>query len=110
MARRGCGGVRGCFATGAILVGEMLARAGDCKPLFIEQTLDFEDGLDIFAAIKPMAAGTLYGLQRGEFGFPEAQDESLGGGEAADFADAEKALLRDRGRSLSGSGHVFSVS
>jgi hypothetical protein len=110
VARGGCGSTGGGLAIAAILADEMFARAGDGKTLFIEQALDFENGLNVFAAVEPMAAGTFYGLQRGEFGFPVAQDESLGGGEAADFANAEKALLRNRGRSLSGGGHGFSVS
>jgi len=34
----------------ASLLSEMLARAGNREALLIKQTLDFEDGLDIFAA------------------------------------------------------------
>src|SRR5580704_2874774 len=68
---------------------EVFARSGDRKTFVVEQALDFENGFDVFAAVEAMAAGTLHGLQHGKLGFPIAQDEGLGGGQAADFADAE---------------------
>ena len=68
---------------------EMFARAGDGETLFIEQALDLENGFDIFATIEAMAAGTFHRLQHGKFGFPIAQDEGLGGRQAADFTDTE---------------------
>ena len=68
---------------------EMLARAGDRKSLVVEQALDLENGLDVFAAIEAMAARAFHRLQHGKFGLPIAQHEGLGGGQAADFADAK---------------------
>ena len=68
---------------------EMFARAGDRKTFVVEQALDFENGFDVFAAIEAMAAGAFHRLEHGKFGFPIAQDEGLGGGQAADFADAK---------------------
>jgi hypothetical protein len=81
--------VAGVFAMFLAALLEMFARAGDGEALFIEQALDFENGFDVFAAIEAMAAGTLHRLQHGKFGFPIAQDEGLGGRQAADFADAK---------------------
>ena len=71
----------------------MFARAGDGESFLVQQALDFENGLDVFAAVEAMAVGALHRLQHGKFGFPVAQDEGLGGRQAADFADAEEALL-----------------
>src|SRR5579864_1858165 len=76
------------------LLGQMAARSGDCEAFVVEQALDFEDGFDVFAAVHAVAAGALHGLQRGEFGLPVTQDERFGGGQSADFADAEKAFVR----------------
>ena len=86
-------------------VREIFAGTGDREAFFVEQALDFEDGFDVLAAVEALAAGALDGLERGEFGFPEAQDKSLGGREAADFPDAEKSFLRNRRRGLRGTGH-----
>jgi len=94
----------------AILLGKVLARARDREALFIQQALDFEDGFDILAAIKTVAARAFYGLKRGEFGLPVAQDEGFRRGEAAHFSDAEKALFRDFARSLGRTCHVLFVS
>src|SRR5580692_1927368 len=89
----GGGCVGGCaFAVFAVLLPalfEMFARSGDRKTFFVEQAFDFENGLDVFAAVEAMAAGALHRLQHGKFGFPIAQDEGLGGRQAADFANAE---------------------
>jgi hypothetical protein len=87
--------------------------SGDGKSFVIEQAFNFENGFDVFAAIEAMAAGTLHRLQRGKFRLPVAKDESLGRGEAADFADAEKCLVREgrsvvRFRCWSSAGHVYS--
>ena len=94
----------------ANFAGQMLARARNGEALFIEQALDFENRLDILAAIEAVAAGALDRLERGEFCLPESQHEGLGGRQAADFADAEQTLLGNRRRSLRSAGHVFSVS
>jgi hypothetical protein len=104
------GGVRvadglGRGAVAGSFVREIFARAGYGEAFFVEQALDFEDGFDVFAAIEALAAGAFHRLERGEFGFPEAQDESLGGREAADFSDAEKSFFGERGGSVRGSGH-----
>ena len=88
----------------------MFPGSRDGKTLLIEEALDFENGLDIFAAVEAMSAGALHRLQRGEFAFPEAQDESLGFRQTADFADAEQALFRNFARSLCSTRHGFSVS
>ena len=75
---------RGGFANGYSiaggLIGQMLAGANDGEAFVVEQALDFEDGFDVFATVEAMAAGTFYRLERGKFGFPVAQDESLCGG------------------------------
>ena len=110
VARGSCGGLSDGPPARALVSGKMLAGTGDCKTLFVEQALDFENSFDIFAAVEAMPAGTFYRLKSGEFRFPVTQDESFRGREAADFTNAEKALLRDRGRSLRGSGHGFRLS
>src|SRR5580704_4735495 len=91
-------------------VSKMLAGAGDRETLFIEQALDFKNGFDVVAAVEAMAARTFYRLQSWEFRFPVAQDESFCRRQAAHFADAKKALLRNFGRGLSAASHGFSVS
>ena len=45
--------------------GQMLARAGDRKALVVEQALDLENRLDIFAAIQPMPLGLFTGCSMG---------------------------------------------
>ena len=67
----------------------MAAGAGNREAVFVEQTLDFENRVDVFTAVEAVAGGGLYGLERGDFLLPVAQDEGLRPGEAADFADAE---------------------
>jgi hypothetical protein len=91
IARSGCVGgcAFGVFAMFLAALFEMFARAGDGEALFVEEALDFENSFDVFAAVKAMAAGALYRLQHGKFGFPIAQDEGLCGRQAADFADAK---------------------
>ena len=91
-------------------VGKMLAGAGDRETFFVEEALDFENGFYVVAAVEAMAAGTFYGLQRRKFGFPVAQDEGFRRRQAADFADAEKALFRNFRRGMCSGGHMFSVS
>src|ERR1700690_26303 len=86
----------------------MLARAGDSETFVVKQPLDFENRLDVFAAIEAMAARALHWLKRGEFGFPVAQHESLGSSDAANFADAKQALRRQCVQDGSGSSHVYS--
>ena len=81
-------------AFGVGVTCEEPARSGDSKALIVEQAFDFEYSFDVFAAIKPVTAWAFYRLQRGKFGLPVAQNEGLGCGEAADFADAEKSLVR----------------
>src|ERR1700728_1522348 len=56
-----------------------------------------------------MTAGAFHWLERGEFCFPVAQDESFCRGQATDFADAEQTLVRNRRIrcSLSRSSHGF---
>src|ERR1700722_206007 len=88
------------------------AGACDGEALVVKQALNFEDGFDVFTAIEAMAAGALHRLQRGKFGFPVAQDEGLGRGEATDFADAKKRFFREgrsvlRFRCWSSAGHVY---
>ena len=68
---------------------QVFAGASDGKTLFVEQALDFENRLDILAAVEAMPAGTLHRLEHGEFCFPIAQDKRLRRRQAADFADAE---------------------
>ena len=77
-----------CSISGG-LIGEMFAGTDDGETLFVEKPLDFENSFDVLAAIKAMSTGAFHGLKRGEFGLPVAQDESLCGGQAAHFADAE---------------------
>ncbi len=91
-------------------VGQMLSSAGDRETFFVEKALDFENGFDVVAAVEAMAAGAFYGLQRREFGLPVTQDEGFRRRQAAHFADAEKALLRNFRRGMCSGGHMFSVS
>lgn len=103
--------MRGMLDVG--VAGKETPGPGDGKAFVIEQALDFKYGFDVFAAVQAMAAGALHRLQRGKFGFPVAQDEGLGRGEPADFADAEKRFFREgrkvlRIRCWSSAGHVYS--
>jgi hypothetical protein len=91
-------------------IGEMFAGAGDGKTFFVEKAFDFKNGFDVVAAVEAMSAGTFHRLQRREFRFPVTQDEGFRSRQAAHFADAEKALLRDFGRGVGGASHMFSVS
>src|ERR1700693_5285815 len=75
----GSGGIAACnIARFVAALFEMFARACDSKTFFVEQALDFENRLDVFAAIQAMTAGALHRLQHGKFGFPIAQHERLG--------------------------------
>jgi hypothetical protein len=76
------------------VTSEEPARSGDSEALIVEKALDFKDRFDVFAAIEPVTAWAFYRLQRRKFGFPVAQNKGLGRGKAADFADAEKSLVR----------------
>ena len=89
----------------AFLFREMLSRASDRKTLFVEQALDFEDGLDIFATVEAVPAGAFHRLQRGKLGFPVAQHERLRRRQTAHLADAEKALFRKFLRGLGRTRH-----
>ena len=85
----------GSFARGAllsvcaILLRKMLSCAGNRESLFVKEALDFEDGLDILAAVEAVAARAFHRLERGEFGLPIAQDKSLRGRQAAHLPDAK---------------------
>src|ERR1700735_1003572 len=97
---------------GVGVAGKKPSGAGDGKSFVIEQAFNFENGFDVFAAVEAMAAGAFHRLQRGKFRFPVAKDESLGRGEAADFADTEKCIFREGGNVLrircwSSAGHVY---
>ena len=89
---------------------KMFAGACDREAFFVEQAFDFENGFDVVAAVEAVAAGAFHRLQRWEFGFPVTQDEGLRSRQAAHFANAEKALLRNFGRGMSSGSHMFSVS
>jgi hypothetical protein len=78
---------RGCVAA------EMFAGTDDGEAFVVEQALDFVDGLDVFAAIEAVAAGALDGLQHRKFGLPVAEDECLGVGDAAHFANTEESFF-----------------
>ena len=58
-------------------VGEMLAGADDGEAFVVEQPFYLKNGLDVLSAVQAMAAGTFYRLERGEFRFPVAEDESF---------------------------------
>src|ERR1700688_1693160 len=68
----------------------MPASAGDSKAFVVKQVFDVANGFHIFVTVEAMTLGTLHRLEHGKFGFPVAQHERLGVGEAADLADAEK--------------------
>src|SRR5580704_10416181 len=90
---------------------QVFSRARNREAFFVEQALDFENRLNVFAAIEAMAAGTLNRFEHREFRFPVAKDEGFRRRQAADLADAEKALLRD-GRRLMTWGstcHIFGL-
>src|SRR5271157_4430837 len=79
---------------------QRLARAFDGELLLVQQVLDAEKQLDVFAPIQPMAGAGLLGRQNRELGFPIAQDVRLDSQELAYLADLEVQLIRD----LRGSG------
>src|ERR1700693_2304503 len=88
----------------------MFARADNGETFVIEKALNLENGFNILATIQPMTTGALHGLKRGKFRLPIAQNKRFCRGEAADFADAEQTLVRNRCIcwSMSRSGHRFS--
>ena len=94
----------------AALFGKVLSRARDRETLFVKEPLDLEDGLDVLAAVEAVPARAFHRLECGEFRLPVAQNECLGGRQAAHFPDTEKALFRDFPRSMGRTCHVLSVS
>src|SRR5579875_1041404 len=84
----------------------MFAGPRNGESFLVEEALDFENGLDVLAAVQALARGALHRLKRGKFGFPEAQNESLGARQAAHFADAEQTLFGDVRRHLCRACHV----
>jgi len=88
----------------------MFARSGNREAFFVQEALDLQNGFNVFPAIEAMAARAFDRLQGWKLGFPETEHERLGFGEAAYLTDAEKTLLRNFRRGLSGTCHVFSVS
>jgi hypothetical protein len=93
--RSGFGAYARALAARSVALCQMLARSGDSEPLFVQQALDFENGLNVLASVQALAGGAFHWLKSGKFGFPEAQDERFRAGETAYFADAEKALVRN---------------
>ncbi len=77
------------------VAGEESAGASDGESFVIEQAFNFENRFDVFAAVEAVAAGAFHRLQCRKFRFPVAQHERLGRSKAADFADAEKRLVRE---------------
>src|SRR5215472_7694101 len=73
----------------------MLARASDGESFFVEQLLDAQHVLDVFAAIHALSGIAFDRFQQGEFSFPEAQDVGGQAAELGDFADAEVELFRN---------------
>jgi hypothetical protein len=71
------------------MFGKILSSARDRKALVVKQPLDFKDGLDIPAPVKPVPTGTFHGLQRGKLRLPISQDEGLRRRKTAHFADTE---------------------
>jgi len=53
---------------------ERFPGAFNGKALLIEEPLDFEDGLDIFAPEQTVTGSRFLGRDGGEFGFPIAED------------------------------------
>src|SRR5207245_1234631 len=88
-----------------VLLEQVAARASNGEPFVVEQALDLQHGLNVLAAVEPMALRTFHRLQRGELALPVAQDKGFGGGEPADFADAEEALFGDYGSGLAVAWH-----
>src|ERR1051326_9302322 len=83
----------------------MSARAGNRKSFIGEQTLDFQDQVNVFLAIGAPAVRAFFRFKHREFGFPVAQDKGFDPGHSADRADAVK-LAFDIGRSLRASAIV----
>ena len=77
MARAARSSVADAYSVAGGLIGEMFTRANDGETFIVEQALDFEDGFDVLATIETMAAGAFHRLERREFRFPVAQDESF---------------------------------
>src|SRR5690348_9601303 len=89
--------------------GEVFARARNGEAFFVEQALDFENGFDVFAAVKAMAGGSLHRLQRGNFLLPITQDECFGTRQAAYLADAEELLVWWIDSCWGGAGHLSGI-
>src|SRR5205809_5058669 len=74
---------------------EPLLCAGEREPLFVEELLDAQHGLDVAAAVDALSGGVLGGSEGRELRFPVAEDVGLGIGDLANLTDLEEKLVRD---------------
>ena len=72
---RGLASYAGSVAS--VLLGKVFSGARDREAFIVEQALDFENGLDVFAPVETMPARAFHGLKCGKFGFPIAQHKRL---------------------------------
>jgi len=71
----------------------MLARAGDGKALFVQQSLDAQNVFNIFAPIHALASAALDWLELRKLGFPKSQHVGRQPAKTGDFADTKVELF-----------------
>src|SRR3972149_685005 len=75
------------------LLLQFLLGAGNREPLFIQQRLDAQNGLDVPSPIDALPRVVLGGRQSRKLRFPVTQDIGLRLGQLADLADLEEQLV-----------------
>jgi len=74
---------------------QLLARSCYGEAFLVEELLDPQDTLNIFAPIHALAGAALYRLQLRKFRLPKTQHVRRQAAQAGNFADAKVELLRN---------------
>jgi hypothetical protein len=64
----------------------------------VDQVLDLQHKLNIFAAVEALAGAAFVGLELGKLRLPKAQDIGFNAADARDIANLEVETVRDCGR------------
>ena len=72
---------------------ERLAGACDGVAFVVEQALDLQHRLDVFATVPPLPVRCFLGRKRRKLAFPKAQDVGFHAGQSAHVADAKKQAV-----------------
>jgi len=82
----------------AACLPKYLSCAGERITLGVDEALDFQNHLDVAAAIEALAGSALIGFELGKLRLPKAQDVCLKAADACDIADFEIETVGDGGR------------